>query len=569
MKPRKKYSHSGCINCKKSSIKCDEALNGCLSCKRKGWNCEYENKIFVYQPDQDTVKRKRFKKVKWKEQANPIETKVSPANTFGFIGELIDIYKEYSEERNHGNVLKIDHQMLDCKALDEASMRNHLRVPEYVQHWKPYNKERCDELQEKLDARGIRKGNLHFHEYDAEVQEFIFHYFISTKAVYNFILVPDDEDNCISRWFLLFAPKYSIIGLVVNAITCNLLDIRCSDNRWLCIMQRNMSATLDNLSIRVGECNSFAEMSCYLMSIMFLFSERSATNLDIWRLHLRGAHAILEKCDTLYSYISNSGERDIQTENAIHMFCFAKNWFVSSETIACLSAPNGGAVKNISSLRKLLGYTGGSPEDGFLVGGFNLIKCYSQLLTPVFVEVILFIINFKSTTGILLTGSEGILQDLQYSEELTSLGENLLKKIQAVETQELDLLSIKDHVLRAYMKACNRAYCCALKIYIWSVFLGKSVYGIEVQRCVQTIEEQLVTMHEIMRFGLCIHWPLFIAALCAPPGNQRKVLMGALKSISNNGTFVAQNTVNRVHSYWDIIDKGGMIQEKDFDSITM
>lgn len=566
MKAKRKYSHRGCSNCKKSSIKCDEIPTGCLNCNRKRWKCEYENKLFVYQPDQYT-KRKRFKKVKWKEQA--IETKVSPTNTFGFIGELIDIYKEYSEERNHGNELKIDHQMLDCKSLDEASMRNHLRVPEYVQHWKPYNKKRCDELEEKLDARGTRKGNSHFHEYDAEVQEFIFHYFISTKAVYNFILVPDDEDNCISRWFLLFAPNYSIIGLVVNAITCNLLDIRCSDNRWLCIMQRNMSATLDNLSKRVGECNSFAEMSCYLMSIMFLFSERSATSLDIWRLHLRGAHAILEKCDTLHKYISNVGEKDTQTENAIHMFCFAKNWFVSCETIACLSAPNGGAVKNVESLKKLLGYTGGSPQDGFLVGGFNLIKCYSQLLTPVFVEVILFIINFKSTTGILLTGSEGILQDLQYFEELKSLGEDLVNKVQAVEAQELDLLSIKDHVLRAYMKACNKAYCCALKIYIWSVFLGKSVYGAEVQRGVQTIEEQLVTMHEIMRYGLRIHWPLFIAALCAPPGNQRKVLMDALTSISSNGTFVAQNTVNRVQSYWDIIDKGGVIQEKEFDSITM
>lgn len=584
-KSRGRYSHSGCINCKRGGIKCDETFGGCLACRRKQIECEYENKIFVYQPGEAAQRKKKFKKVKINslEQKTPREKLVSASVpesvcSFEVIDEFIDRFKENFDEGKQSersenienvaletsdNIQKAAHE---CKTLDEISKGTALLVPKYVQYWRPYSSQRYNELAKKLDPVGLETKNVHYHEYDPEVQEFIFHAFIHSKAVYNYVLGPVDETNCIAKWFIYFGKKYAIMGFVLNFITCNLLNIRCSDDRWCCILKRNMVASLANLSARINKCDSFAEVACYLFSIMFLFSEQTASRVDIWRLHLKGAFTILEQCGTFYNRISQDiNMLDPEMKLALQMFSFSKNWFVCSETLACLSAPNGGVIEDIDRLRYHLSYNTQYPDDGVLLGGFNLMKGYSQRLVPILVEIITFITAFKKSDGICLSGTQGILENLQPSEEQRILGEKLLDSVRRIQSEEFNLLSMKNYVNRAYIRACHICFCSAIRIYILSVFLGDFIYGSDVQHCVQTIEEQLVTIQDIGMYGLSIHWPLFVASLCAPSGEQRLTFIKALKSISNNGTFVARNTVERVERFWKVIDSGGLIEEKDYD----
>lgn len=576
MRNRSNYSHRGCISCKKSSIKCDEASPVCVNCTRRGLHCEYKYNLFLYQPNQKTKRRKKnFKKVELENEASkhtaisPKPNQPSPTNSFEVIEESIDQLRADFQNRST-NPRQLLERDICCNEMNEICNENLFTVPFYVEHWKPYNKSRFLELEKKLNSKGENTYGLHPHENDPDVLEYLFHAFSESKAVYNFVLVIDDFKNCICEWILFFSKKYSIIAQTINSITSNLLDVRSVDDRWYCILQRNMTVTLSNISKRIGECRSFPEMSCYMICIMFLFSERSASRLDAWRLHLKGAFAILEKCEALYSQISLSLDKlDIEMRYAVHMYSFTKNWFVASETIACLSAPKGGAIKDIFRSKKCLSYDVNREGDGYLVGGFNLMKGYSQKLTPVFVDIIEYIMTYKATQGISLSGSEGILHSVSVSDQQYTFGSRILELVAKVETEKFDFFEIHDYSKRATMKACNICFCCAVRIFTYSVILGKSIYGHEVQYHVQTIEEQLATIHDIAGLGLCIHWPLFVAALCAPVGGQRKTFISTIQDISNNGTYVARNTVERLQKCWSIIDSGGVIEEEDYDCITM
>lgn len=578
MGSRSSYSHSGCTNCKRSSIKCDEISPSCLNCSRKGIACTYTQVIHFYQPER--TKQNRIKKIKSRKNKKPeVIAGLLPAasyNSFGTksslhaIEESIFKLREDLNDRSTKTVLKLD--ILQCKETSEPySQEDLLKVPDYVKYWKPYNRERYQELFEKLDARGDKNMEGHFHEHDPLTQELLWYTLSESKCAYNYLLVKDDNENCVANWFLYFGKRYSIVPFTVNAVIGNLLDVKCSDDRWFCLLQRNMTATLSNLSQRVGECDSFSEMSCYLICVMFLCSERSAARLDAWRTHLRGAFAILTKCEGLYIQkgLDNSDLTDTETRYAVEMYLWAKNWFISAETMACLSAPNGGSVDCINRLVKCLNFNECKENNGYIIGGFNLMKGYSQLLTPVFVELISFMFKFSSSEGVSLSGCEGILYDLPRNHERDLMGKRLIQKVTEIQSEQFNLLSVKDYKLRACMKACNRCFCFALKIFICSVLLGSPIYGTEIQHCVQGIEEELASIHIFKIFGLSIHWPLFIGALCAPPGQQRRTFLDAFKTIVENGTYVARNTIERVERFWNIIDRGDVIDEKDYDCIML
>lgn len=583
MKRRTKYSHNGCQKCKSSSVKCDETRPSCLNCSRRGFQCEYKSNVFVYQPQETVRKKKRDAKgVTYKDKVrnthteNTVQLLGTPRTvSFKIIDEVIDLMRVDFNSRTSKPLSGATNKNLGCEAMNGLCSKNCTEIPGYVEFWKPFDEERYLYLDHKLDSKGENTTGIHFHEDDPEAQEFLFYSMVRTNYVHNFVLVTDEYQKCLTHWFLYFSKKYSIIGHTINSITSNLLDIVCRDDRWSCILQRTMSITLMNISQRVGSCNSFPEMVCYLICIMFLFSERSASRLDAWRLHLKGAFAIVEKCNSLYAEISNSiDEIDYEMKLAARMYAWTKNWFVASETIACLSAPKGGAIENIELSRHYLSYNSHKSieedkQNAFLVDSFNLMKGYSQNLTPVFTGIIEYIMSYKAIEGVSLSGSEGILQSVTVNEPQIKLGNRLLNKVKEVEGEQFDFSLIYDYRKRAIMKACNTCYCCAIRIFTFSVILGKSIYGKEVQYWVQCIEEQLATIHDIASLGLCIHWPLFVAALCAPNKDQRKTFITAIENIANNGTYVARNTVERLHNCWKIIDCGGVVNEEDYDCTTM
>lgn len=554
MKKRGSYSHKGCKNCKSNGIKCDESEPGCVSCQRRGIKCEYNKEIFFYQPAKK--RRNKFKKVTL--------PKPEESTSFEIIDQVIDQLRLSLNDRTSKEGSDIG---FGC---DEMNQRNVFEVLEYVHHWRPYDEHRHRYLERKLDSKGESTKGVHYHENNPEVLEFMLHTMSASKSIYNFLLVVNDYENCVAHWLYYFSTKYSIVGVTVNSVTSNLLDVMCLDDRWICILKRNMSATLTNISKRVGECESFPEMACYLMCIMFLCSERSASRLDAWRLHLKGAYAIVAKCDSLYDAIQSGEGLGYEMKLAVDMYAWCKNWFVTSETIACLSAPKGGAIGDIHLTKTCLRYgLNTTGNNGFLIGGFNLMKGYSQELTDVFVDIIEYIMTYKINEEVSLSGSAGILHSGAVNDVEMTLGNQLLERVAQVAQQKYNFLHVKSYQQRAIMKACNVCFCCGIEIFVYSVMLGKSIYGAEVQYCVQTIEEQLATIQPIAMYGLCIHWPLFVAGLCAPIGETRTTLLNSIQTISNNGTYIARNTVERLEKCWGIIDCGGVIDEESYDCITM
>lgn len=587
MKRKSKYSHNGCKNCKSLSIKCNEAVPKCANCDRRGLSCEYKSNVFVYQPGKVSKRKRSLLKPSKTDGIAEIRPNTEPAldtmgskiniaetNSFGIIDEVIDQMRLDFDIRTSKTTTGVELHNLECDEMNELYENGALlEVPGFVEYWVPYNKQRYLNLEEKLN--GQTTDEIHYHENDPEILEYLFHILTESKLLYNFVLAPDEDHICVSEWFLYFSKKYSIVGLTLNSITSNLLDVKRAGNRWACILQRSMSATLKNISRRVGSCDSFPEMVCYLICIMFLFSERSASRLDVWRLHLKGAFAIVEKCDYLYSEISHDIDNmDYELKIAAKMYSWTKNWFVASETVACLSAPKGGAIEDIALARRYLSYISvDGREDRQTndsnIGGFNLSKGYSQNLTPVFADIIEYMMRYKSTEGVSLSGSEGILHSVTVVESQLKLSQRLLDSILKVEEENFDFSNVVDYKKRATMKACNICYCSALRIFIHSVMLGKSIYGPDVQYYVQTIEEQLATIENIGIYGLCIHWPLFLAALCAPVNVQRTNLLNAIQAIADNRIYVARNTVERLQKCWSVIDCGGVIEEEDYDCVTL
>lgn len=158
---RKRYSHGGCANCKKRSIKCDETLPGCLACQRKQLKCTYEQKIFVYQPDNVSKKKNKFEKVQIDQQAsNSTASTYVPesAGSFEVIDMFIDGFKENFDQGRQSTVSNhVGEDVLECKRLDKISSKSALQVPAFVHYWKPYSEERYKELFEKLDPTVLRR----------------------------------------------------------------------------------------------------------------------------------------------------------------------------------------------------------------------------------------------------------------------------------------------------------------------------------------------------------------------------------------------------------------------------
>lgn len=438
----------------------------------------------------------------------------------------------------------------------------------FVKYWGPFDKGRFELLRHKLD---VLKPAGKLDENDPETQEYIWQLFCDTRACNNYLLLLDKNDSCITRWFLHFRFQYPLIGFVVNYVAINYLKVRAVDARWNSMRSRHMDMALHALAQTVEHSDSIAEMATCLICIMFLLSERSATRSSTWRIHLRGALAILRRCDALHSTLMSLGleNMSMDTQYASQMYSFAKNWFVTAETIACLSAPNGGAITDIEESNAILSYTSYDIDAGFYYGGFNLMKGYSQSLTPVLVELIQLTFRARQDGGAALSGTCGIVQSMHTDEYLRTSGRKILVKLNEAEKERFDLTKISDHKLRASIRACHLSFCAALRIFVLAVLLDKHLYGSEIQENVQNIEEQLVATSSVHLIGLCIHWPVFIAALCSPPGSLRVVLMDELQLICSNGTYVARNTVERIHRAWACLDSGDVLSEEGYDCIVL
>lgn len=578
----KAYSRKGCKNCKAKKKKCDEARPLCGNCTRSHEECKYDNSVFMYQPNCSTKKDKIFKKLLLTtrqrgrlEGYEAIKLSIEEfRRSMGEIGAQDELVKVGPRQPRQHLFGKMDSEI--SSSILNYNLRSRVsEVPSYVQYWMPFDRNRLQELNELLDPYGkYPKKNFHYHEDDKEVQEIIWLLFCHTKSCHNYVLVIDPENYCITKWFFHFCKTHPLIGYVVNSVTSNLLAERCGDYRWHQVRERCMDAALKALARTVQDSNSFTEMAICLLCIMFLFSERSAARSNVWRIHLKGALAILRKCDQLYSEFTSHNDinMSLDMKYALGMYAFGKNWFVAAETVACLSAPNGGAITERHELNQLLMYTNTDEENGIYIGGFNLKKGYSQSLTKIFIALSDMAIRVREEKGVKISGSAGILQSnlFRVEKELALiLGHRLLEDVDQAEAEVFDLRKIQNHKLRACIRASHLCYCAALRIFIFAVLLDKSLYGPEIQVNVQAIEELLVTISCIELSGLCVHWPLFIGALCSPPGPQRSVFMGELKFICSMSAYVARNTVDRVEKAWKCIDLGELLNEDNYDCIVL
>lgn len=567
----KTYSRGGCTSCKLKKKKCDEARPLCGICARLNNNCTYNNLVFVYQPNVNASKGKIFKKVnlptKPKEQQDGVDAVKLSIEEFRKTMRC-ESTRDVGMTSPHININSTSREVDETP--DEG-----LAVPEFVKYWKDFDGKRLEDLTKKLDPLALDpKEYYYYDEHNQHVLEYIWLMFYLTRACNNYLLVTDPENYCIPKWLLHFCKTYPVIGYAITGVSSNLIAERCADLRWHKIRQRTMETGLKVLARTVQKGNSFPEMAICLLCVMFLFSERSAARSDAWRVHLKGALALVRKCDKLHWQLVSRTESDLSLDMryALELYSFTKNWFVASETIACLSAPNGGAIVNRVELNQLLLYTNLDEQAGFVIGGFNLMKGYSQLLTPVFVTLSDIAFHLRMERGIKLSGSTGILQSGVFQNDkfhIAGVSDRLLTQINHAEAEIFDLHKILNHKLRACIRGCHLSFCAALRVFILVVLEDVPIYHPEVQKNVQKIEELLVPTSCIELSVLCVHWPIFIGALCSPPGSQRVVFLELLKTITNTGTYVARNSIDRIKRAWKCMDSGEILNEDGFDCIVL
>lgn len=454
-------------------------------------------------------------------------------------------------------------------------------IPCFIRYWTLPDRVSYKEAQEALKEREVTAHTADFDENDSLVQRVIWGHFCLSRACQNLVLLDDEKNICIAQWLLHFGTRFPVIGYVVNAVAANLLAVCEADLRWHLIRYNCANAALRHLACLVEESLSFAEMTLCLLCIMFLFSERLATRLPSWRLHLKGALAILRKCDGLHeSYeipigaaISNS-----DAKYAYQMYAYAKNWFGAAEAIACILAPNGGAVDTPEELRRMLTYSNRDPEAGFYIGGFNLVKGHSESLTPVLAQIAEIVMRVRITSGMNIGGAAGIIRernsafiDASVFGELTcaATASHLLAQLEVAEFEQFNLTSLNRPGLAECIEACHACFCAALRIFILTVLLDVPIHGPHVQRLVARIDSQLPKLQLIYISELCVHWPLFVAAICALPGPLRQSLMGALASVSSQGIHVTTNSMERIKGAWKCLDEALEFDESDWDCIAL
>lgn len=492
---RASYSHSGCTHCKKLRQKCDEKKPSCTACLNQNQECFYSQHIVMWTP---RPKKAQEKKKLVKKTPPAVKREPSPP-----------VKPEWTSPATPS-------------LLSETVMRN---IPE----WTEYG------FQEWIRIMQAYRPTSFTNE--LEMQQFLGFLFLRVKCGMNYPLGLDDR-NPLWKSIMNFIPQFDYLKYAILTVSSNTMELHCRCSEWGPYRRKFMDSCMQSLITKISSYETNDEISTLFATVMILYSDRSASSSNKWRLHLRGALELLRA-------------RVPEVPGTDDLFGVLRSWFSMAETLAWMSSPNGGTV----SLEFANDILDDSPYayyvDGLVVDGFNTFKGFSQRLVPYFARATIQQIERK-------TLGKPVDRDMCLQ---------MVHEIRLLQNEHFALTTVNDPTVKEFMRISHKLHCLALELFIHVILLQENIASEPVQR---NTNQVLVLLQQIPLFealGIVVHWATFMAGRSCMTIEQRGIVEAKLGVTINTGVLVARNSLHRLHRYWDNYDEGLDPDLNDMDSI--
>lgn len=386
-----------------------------------------------------------------------------------------------------------------------------------------------------------------------ELFGFLKEFFLQSNFLFNFPFIRSDHNELMDTVRVL-GSKYSVLDNVIYTVTSNALETQCKDSRWNKVKAKFMDVSYGHLVKLIAQGNTFGEDVCTLFAIMLLFSERSTSYSTIWRAHLKGASGLLQRYKDRQIHTAEA-EHDPELKAVETLYCASRVWFASSETAAWLSSTQGGIMTDREDLSQLLD----SKEfakliPGAVVNGFNLGRGFGMDLDDLFSRTVLLVFDIQ--------------RDSISSEEVESVAQQLLTELDQVDQMRYQFSEDQyDQKWTDFFNMSHQLYCKGLRLYIFLKILKRSCYSLK------PLMLQSIALADRMPFreclGIGIHWPLYMAGLCAVEIEHRAAIEDYLQEIVSRGIHVARVSLDRLRRCWEAVDFDVDPSEADFDSVVL
>ncbi|CAN6604066.1 hypothetical protein TRVA0_002S03620 [Trichomonascus vanleenenianus] len=376
---------------------------------------------------------------------------------------------------------------------------------------------------------------------EQDLQRFLQVTFLRTKCTFNYPLANDDKNPL---WELIAEEidRFDFLKFAVLTVSSNVLEIFCKCDDWMPYRKKYMDLCMQSLIMKIASYRENDEIIALLATVMILYSDRSATSSNKWRLHLKGGLELLKAASQ--SAIRNP------------LFATLRTWFAVAETYAWMSSPGGGTIdSNDTALLDDSAFA--HTVDGLVVDGYNTFRGYSQQLVPFFSKAAAKIVQRKYCS---------MVYDDEEEEVLAAL-----REIERLESQQFPYLAVDTNRNSESIKLCmwysHRIHCCSLRLFYMVKLLGWKLSDSRVQSLTKRTLQLIQEMPMQQALGISVHWPTFMAGRCSITISDRAAAESALNQMIAIGLFVARNSLHRLHSYWDKYDDGELdIEADDMDS---
>lgn len=310
---------------------------------------------------------------------------------------------------------------------------------------------------------------------------------------------------------------------------------------------------LDQMVVVMQKSDDFCDNIAFTFALSSFFAVEGASKSSAWRLHLQKVCDMFKKVESLTPQAFEGENIDF---TAYECYLFLKDWFCHSETLAWISADNGGCLDNESDLEKLLSNRAYS-KFNLLNDTYDLYRGYTIHFYPLFTKLSAFLLR-KKKEGILLTGTNIIKSlftgiDKSLSVDLNRFGDELLHLLQCIPTDDdhLDKVTngLDDLRLKLALKNCTRMYHTALELYTEVFFVRKPVTKIYYKPRIEKMIELLFSIPYLTTCSIVCHWPIYVGAIISlllKEKNLYEHFVLVLNDFSSSGIMVASNSVERL-----------------------
>ncbi|ODV98237.1 hypothetical protein PACTADRAFT_19721, partial [Pachysolen tannophilus NRRL Y-2460] len=386
---RRKYSKTGCKECKRRKMKCDEGKPAC-------WQCERLAKTCIYDP----VKLKKRTRTRKVHNLNDIVN----MRLFEVLGPNGNVGNSSPEDNSSTNITNfrepgqspqthfnnddIHDSDSERMIIDSSNNNKQTEYNSYPLDLSPNtlavrnvndDKQSQNITLDTEDSGNVSKimhiplSSFHIGEQHQLYAEFFYNDF--AKIILPF--QPTTQLNPVRDILLTLAVKNSFLLsaiLACGARSAFKKSALAEDEEAYCSY---LSSCLTSLSkILVSQKSQLiANVEPLLLTVLLLTSDNASSTTQSWRAHLRGAK------DLLIMYSASEESKKAHKKSLVLAFC--RSWFVSIEILAGLAAPFGGTLESDEELNLLVNLEDFEIEYLKLIhlvrnDGFNLLYGYTN-----------------------------------------------------------------------------------------------------------------------------------------------------------------------------------------------